>query len=485
MRILVFFSLLLSVNGWGQDNFFKLYSGNSFDRGESVVQLADSSYMICGSSSSWGETGQVFLAHYSKTGTYLWSNNYGGPESEEGKKLLRNAAGEYYVAGLSNSFGEGDFDGYLLKLDANGNQLWEKTYGDAQHWEKLNSAIFTSDGGLILIGEILAMDGGDIDWYMTKVDADGNVVWTATYGTSGKDIPRSIIAMNGNYLIGGEVFMMQDQVTKGMVMEIDENGNILREDVISDLAGAYGVLDLCVGNNSYYVVGYRQISASDMDGYMGIYQPDGTLINHFTSTSTANSEMYDRISYNSESNKLALGYLIKNSGTYQDTFDVAVAYFHPTELYWINQFVAINNEGLDKVNQILPTNDGGFISIGSSENVGSSQFSSNGGNHVFLLKSAADGTFPATNGVTLNQLVEIDELGQEVNFEFYPNPANDKLFLKSELPADLQVNLYQVEGHLVDTFSVKELTDGISVNDWKSGVYLLAVNGINVRVIKL
>ncbi|NBU90695.1 MAG: hypothetical protein EBS12_04520, partial [Flavobacteriia bacterium] len=125
-----------------QNNFFKMYSGSGYDRGEGIVQLEDSSYAITGSSSSWGESSQAFLLKIDTAGNYLWSQSYGGAESEAGKRVLYNADLGFYIAGFSNSFGSGDFDAYLVKTDLNGNKLWEKTYGKPSNWERINDAIW-------------------------------------------------------------------------------------------------------------------------------------------------------------------------------------------------------------------------------------------------------------------------------------------------------------------------------------------------------
>ena len=90
MRILISFLIIsFSWFSYGQNSFFKLYSGSGYDRGEGIVQLEDSSYAITGSSSSWGESSQAFLLKIDTAGNYLWSQSYGGPESEEGRSQAR------------------------------------------------------------------------------------------------------------------------------------------------------------------------------------------------------------------------------------------------------------------------------------------------------------------------------------------------------------------------------------------------------------
>ena len=116
--------IFVQITMFSQNSFYKLYSGNGFDKGEGIAQLEDSSYAITGSSSSWIENTQAFLLRIDKTGKYLSSNHYGGSESEEGKRILYNKDLGFFIAGFSNSFGNGDFDAYLTRIDIQGNQLW-------------------------------------------------------------------------------------------------------------------------------------------------------------------------------------------------------------------------------------------------------------------------------------------------------------------------------------------------------------------------
>ena len=79
MRLLIVL-LFISSLSIAQSSFYRLYSGAGYDKGEDVVQLQDSSYVIVGSSSSWGDNQAAFMLHVDSLGNYLWSNNYGGPE---------------------------------------------------------------------------------------------------------------------------------------------------------------------------------------------------------------------------------------------------------------------------------------------------------------------------------------------------------------------------------------------------------------------
>ena len=92
MRILITITLVVSATiSFGQvSSFFKLYSDQGDDSGHGIVELLDSSYAVTGSSSSFigGVGSQAFLLKIDSTGGFEWSKNYGGPESEVGRRIM-------------------------------------------------------------------------------------------------------------------------------------------------------------------------------------------------------------------------------------------------------------------------------------------------------------------------------------------------------------------------------------------------------------
>ena len=94
-----------------QGKFYNTYSNNGHDFGEGIVQLADSSYLITGASSSFGEApAKAFILHVDKFGNRLWSKAYGGAESNRGRRIFHVENDGIYVAGYTNSSGNGTFD---------------------------------------------------------------------------------------------------------------------------------------------------------------------------------------------------------------------------------------------------------------------------------------------------------------------------------------------------------------------------------------
>jgi hypothetical protein len=127
----------------------------------------------------------------------------GGKNDDGGVSLIQTSDGGYAIAGATESFGAGEWDVYVVKLDANGNLQWTKTIGGPDREEGV-SLIQTSDGGYAIAGSHQSFGAGEDDVYVVKLDANGNLQWTKTIGGKREDGGFSLIqTSDGGYAIAG------------------------------------------------------------------------------------------------------------------------------------------------------------------------------------------------------------------------------------------------------------------------------------------
>jgi hypothetical protein len=113
----------------------------------------------------------------------------GGKDADWGHSLIQTSDGGYAIAGYTQSFGAGDDDVYVVKLDANGNLQWTKTIG-GENDDRGYSLIQTADGGYAIAGKTRPLGAGDEDVYVVKLDKNGNaccaVSQTSQVGSGGR-----------------------------------------------------------------------------------------------------------------------------------------------------------------------------------------------------------------------------------------------------------------------------------------------------------
>ena len=184
----------------------KTYGGADYDYAYSIQQTSDGGYIVAGETWSFGAGSRDFwvLKLYSN-GNVAWQKTYGGINADDVAFSIRQTQeGGYIVAGRTDSsLGAGKDDVWVLKLDANGNVTWQKTYGGG-NWDYAYSIQQTSEGGYIVAGWTDSFGAGNDDVWVLKLDSAGNVTWQKTYGGANDDAAFSIQeTSNAVYFVAG------------------------------------------------------------------------------------------------------------------------------------------------------------------------------------------------------------------------------------------------------------------------------------------
>lgn len=198
---------LVKTDSLGIQEWQHAYGGAGYERGHSVEQTSDGGYILAGYTDSWGAGGvDVYLVRTNADGDTLWTRTYGGPGQDlphYGRCVRQTLDGGFVVAGYTTSFGAGSYDVYLVKTDAAGDSEWQRTYGGSQ-LECGRSVQQTSDGGYVIAASTASYGAGLNDAYLIKTDADGDTLWTRTFGGTNYDYAESVEeTADGGYIVGG------------------------------------------------------------------------------------------------------------------------------------------------------------------------------------------------------------------------------------------------------------------------------------------
>jgi hypothetical protein len=136
-------------------------------------------------------------------GSQYWAKTYGGIHWDIANSIQQISDSGYIVAGATDSYGSGNADALVLKLDSNGNVIWQKTYGGSGY-DVANFIQQTTDDGYIVTGITESFGAGGKDALILKLDNSGNVIWQKTYGGSGDDRAQCIQqTTDGGYVVAG------------------------------------------------------------------------------------------------------------------------------------------------------------------------------------------------------------------------------------------------------------------------------------------
>lgn len=475
MRLLIAISFGVVIFPlFGQVSFFNLYSDSGDDFGEGIVQLEDSSYVITGSSSSFGSgPADAFLLKIDSLGNYLWSRNYGGAESDGGRRVMYKPGDGFYVAGTTNSFGNGAYDFYLFKTDLNGNLLWEKTYGGSG-WEKLNDAVLTSDDHIIFVGETSSNPLQDRESMIMKLDLSGDSIFSVLNSRDGDDFYSSITYFHDTlFAVTSQLYDLSDLKWKSALSMFKLDGAMLWSDTIS-INGDCKINDLTYSSSELFLVGGMNTPDQSSFGSLRIkYDLTG---NQIIQNSTSSSFLeYDKdICPYGNSGTFIISFEYEDELLPGNGLDLAIwKYNFPfTNL---NQWTPVPYINDDKIGQTIKTSDNSVVSVGTTSSNNQAY------NNVFVSKIGPGSIFPnATAPHNTQQLVGVLTLGAETNVTLYPNPTSGSLNISSDSLWIEGVSVLNLRGEIVLT----SIQSKIDVSSLTPGVYIVSVeteNGITKK----
>jgi hypothetical protein len=200
----------------------RTYGGSGSGGANAIQQTNDGGFIVVGSSNS--DDGDVSLnrggndgwvVRLDAAGDIIWQRTFGGSSNDFFSAVQQTADGGSIIAGCSRSNdgdvseNRGDFDGWVVKLDGNGEIEWQRSLGGSDN-DVFRSVRQTMDGGYIVAGASESSDGdvssnrGRIYFWIVKLDATGNLVWEKSLGGSKRDVATSIRqTSDGGYIVAG------------------------------------------------------------------------------------------------------------------------------------------------------------------------------------------------------------------------------------------------------------------------------------------
>jgi len=208
------------------------YGGSQNDEATSIQQTTDGGYVVAGA--TFSDDGDIsnnngdedfWILKLDANGNLQWERTYGGSDVDRAESIQQTPDGGYAVAGFSRSTNghvgqnNGNFDFWLIRLNSNGDLIWENNFGGSgPDWAY--ELDVTADGGFVLVGSTIS-DNGDVlenngfyDFWVVRVDDGGNLLWSQNYGGSGEDRAYYIKEANdGNFIVSGSTYSNNGDVS--------------------------------------------------------------------------------------------------------------------------------------------------------------------------------------------------------------------------------------------------------------------------------
>jgi hypothetical protein len=430
---------VVKLDADGNIQWQRVLGGSSLDNPSKILQLPTGGYLVLGTTESndgdvSGNHGEadIWLAWISADGTLLDQRCYGGSLLDGATDIAHTPDGGYIISGLSRS-SNGDLttnagfdDLWVLKVDGTGEIQWQHAYGGSSG-ETAYGVALTSDGGFILNGYTSSDDGdviggtGSTDYWVLKLDGDGELQWQNSFGGSGIDYGFSIQeGLDGTLTALGEATSANGDVSAPLggsdfwTLRISAAGELLGERSYGGSSTDRGRRLLRTSNGGWLMIG----SSSSTDGDVG--ENNGGLDGWILRTDEAGNPQWS----------LVLG--------------------------------GSQNEGISQ--GVAATSDGGYILIGSSSSSNGDLPGNQGDFDVWVVKLGPDD-------------VGLGEERAHPALMRYPNPCRDLLQVVNPTPtgASLPWRITDAQGRTVLTGTLSGSLGHVPVATLAKGPYTVGL----------
>ncbi len=432
---------IVKLDADGDVEWQKSLGGSEDDGAQSIQQTTDGGYIIAGTSqsndndvtgnhgfyNSYGNlinTIDYWIVKLSNDGNLVWQKSFGGTEYDQANSVLQTTDGGFIVAGTSrsndgdvsgnhlDSLGYQTIDSWIVKLDTDGNLVWQKSLGGSED-DGAYSIEQTTDGGFIIAGNSNSNDGdvsvnhgyydyygnliNSVDDWIMKLDITGNLVWEKSLGGSNVDRASDIQqTSDGGFIVAGWTYSNDGDVSGNhgsgdcWIVKLDIPGNIVWQKSLGGINVDAARSVQQTNDGGYIVAGVSESDDGDVSGNHGI---------------------------------------IGSSD------------------YWIVKLDAIGNliwqeclggSGNDYAWDIQQTSDDGFIVAGLSLSNDGNISGNHGYYDCWIVKLTGD----TLTGVASPSTKSIS---------FYPNPVESQLWFNLTMPAsEATIRVYDLQGRIRD-----------------------------------
>jgi TolB protein len=292
---------LVKIDGDGNEIWSHTYGGRGMDSSGMVRQTADGGFILVGDRADEFATDGLYqnnliLIKTDAEGNEVWSRTYGDEILYLGFGVAQTPDGGYVLAGWEAKTYE-DRDVIVIKTDEMGEVEWSRTWDlDPGERDGAFDLILTPDGHVV-VASIRSMNSGPRRAVLIKVDLDGNEVWVKEYGEEdvGTEFWDIMQDSDGGYVMAGDVITDRNpDIRCGLVIKTDPDGELLwqyvfDEDEFEEISFSSAVV---LPDGGYVFVGRVTRSGERYADMLWLKMTINNQLIAFTSERDGNSEIY-------------------------------------------------------------------------------------------------------------------------------------------------------------------------------------------------
>lgn len=474
------------------------------DEASCIKQTSDGGYILAGWSNSnngivTGNHGSFdcWIVKLSSTGLLEWQKSYGGTSADKANSIIQTNDGGYILTGFANSNNgdvignHGSYDFWVIKLTSTGIIEWQKTLGGSS-LDQAYSIIQTSDGGYVVAGTALSVDGdvtsnhGSHDYWIVKLSLNGIIEWQKSLGGTNSDNGISIIeSSNGGYIVAGYSNSNDGNVTGNhgdfdcWVVKLTVSGIIEWQKSYGGTGNDRARCIYQTADNGYIFCGYTESNNGDVSGNHGssdFWIIKITAIGNIEWQKTIGGTAVDNsygIIQTSVGEYVVVGYSQSNNGdvlvNYGSSDALIVKISAIGEIMWQK---TIGGTDIELLRSIIKTTGGEYVVAGYSYSNNGNITGNNGGSDYLVAK--------------LNpELLSNNSFTENISLSIYPNPTKENITLQlNYFSPNQEITIKNILGKTIHNQKLEGLTTTINTSNLASGIYFLNLSEGSNKIVK-
>jgi hypothetical protein len=424
--------------------FEKVYDLGGTKEGLDVLEAQDGSIFLLGRNANSSNDNGIFLLKVNGNGDKLWNKLYPGSINFYNQSIIKTSDGNYLIACFENSQIK------LIKINEDGQTIWSNLYAGGS----AGSITETSEGDFLIVGKEPVLEGNRPK--LLKVDADGNLLWTKTYAQFlGGGFEAVFETAGHKIMIGGVKFFASHTV--GMLINLDEAGNILWHKLYGE--GTLDIFNFCVQtNDNGYVIGGsgNSFDPEPGNGAAQIMKVDSIGAIKWMQTAAYNDQLSNG---NDIFQDQAGNYYVTGRTSSNSDWDLFLAKLDiDGQLLWTKSF----EKGRKEMGEsCIVTQAGDIVAGGSSFISGTSDWD------AYIVKTNADGLVG----------VQAEQVNEKAFHYLYPNPNRGDFSIGLINPTTLiaSVTIFNAFGQKIHTKQFAENQINITLENPPAGVYFYQI----------
>lgn len=219
---------LIKFNNLGNSQWSSIWGSNEYDYGDEVVTDNIGNVYVMGTAGNYlAERSDITLSKIDNSGITQWNKKWGAMTYNWGRGIDIDDSGNIYIAGMIDDIATGKADLCFIKFDISGNMVWNKTYGGTES-DYCEQITLDDYGNIYAIGSTYSYGLGECNLYLLKLNSSGDLEWYTTWGGIHNEYGEGIVldTLGNIYIVGTHSKYQNGFYTDLLLLKFNNNGNV-------------------------------------------------------------------------------------------------------------------------------------------------------------------------------------------------------------------------------------------------------------------